>query len=62
MGVGAQEWLVIVVVAMIVISPKDLPGVVRTVGRWYRKWVDFQRQLLREINMLDDDGKDDKSI
>lgn len=32
--IGYSELLVIAVVALIVIGPKDLPGVMRTVGGW----------------------------
>lgn len=35
--VGATELLVIVVVAIIVIGPKDLPLALRTAGRWIGK-------------------------
>lgn len=35
--VGATELLVIVVVAIIVIGPKDLPLAMRTAGRWIGK-------------------------
>ncbi len=33
-GVDSNEFLVIAVVALIVIGPKDLPRVLRQVGRW----------------------------
>lgn len=35
--VGATELLVIVIVAVIVIGPKDLPLALRTAGRWIGK-------------------------
>ncbi|KPL69661.1 hypothetical protein SZ64_17095 [Erythrobacter sp. SG61-1L] len=35
--IGAQELLVIVVVAVLVIGPKDLPAALRTAGRWIGK-------------------------
>ena len=33
-GIDAPEILVIAVVALVVIGPKELPGLLRTVGRW----------------------------
>ena len=33
-GIDWEEFLVIVVVAVIVIGPKDMPMALRTVGRW----------------------------
>ena len=35
--IGASELLVIVVVAILVIGPKDMPGALRTAGRWIGK-------------------------
>ena len=32
--IGAQELLVIVIVAVLVIGPKDMPMAMRTAGRW----------------------------
>lgn len=35
--VGASEFLLIVIVAIVVIGPKDLPVAMRTAGRWIAK-------------------------
>jgi sec-independent protein translocase protein TatB len=47
------EFLLIGVVALVVIGPKELPGVMRTIGQWTRKIrsmaTDFQRQFEREM-------------
>ena len=43
--IGGWEFLVIVVVAVIVIGPKDLPATIRTVTGWVRK----ARSLAREF-------------
>ncbi len=54
------EFLLIGVVALIVIGPKELPGVLRTLGQWTRKVRsmanDFQNQFqeaMREAEMAD---------
>jgi sec-independent protein translocase protein TatB len=54
------EFLLIGVVALIVIGPKELPGVLRTLGQWTRKVrsmaADFQNQFheaMREAEMTD---------
>jgi len=54
------EFLLIGVVALIVIGPKELPAVLRTVGQWTRKVrsmaADFQHQFqeaMREAEMAD---------
>lgn len=43
--IGGWEFLVIVVVAIVVIGPKDLPATIRTVGGWVRK----ARELAHEF-------------
>ncbi len=55
-----SEFLLIGVVALIVIGPKELPGVMRTLGQWMRKMrsmaSDFQNQFqeaMREAEMTD---------
>ena len=35
--IGASELLVIVIVAILVIGPKDMPKALRTAGRWIGK-------------------------
>jgi len=58
--IGWSELLVIGVVALIVIGPKELPGVLRTVGQWITKVrrmaAEFQGQFqeaMREAEMAD---------
>ncbi|MXO58064.1 twin-arginine translocase subunit TatB [Altererythrobacter salegens] len=36
-GIDAQELLVIVIIAVLVIGPKDMPLAMRTAGRWIGK-------------------------
>jgi sec-independent protein translocase protein TatB len=53
--IGGWEFLVIAVLAIIVIGPKDLPGTVRTVAQWARK----ARNLAREFQSgLDEMARD----
>src|ERR1700712_1983802 len=68
--IGWSELLVIAVVALIAIGPKELPGVLRMVGQWMGKArkmaAEFQGQFneaMREAEMADlkktfDDVKD----
>lgn len=55
-----SEFLLIGVVALVVIGPKELPAVMRTLGQWTRKLrsmaLDFQNQFqeaMREAEMSD---------
>jgi sec-independent protein translocase protein TatB len=71
--IGWSELVVIGVVALIVIGPKELPGVLRTIGQWMgkvrRMASEFQGQFneaMREAEMADlkksfDDIKDTAS-
>ena len=43
--IGGWEFLIIIVVAIIIVGPKDLPGLVRTISEWIRK----ARALAREF-------------
>ena len=58
--IGWSELLVIAVVALIAIGPKELPGVLRTIGQWMgkarRMAAEFQghfNEAMREAEMAD---------
>src|ERR1700739_1631270 len=58
--IGWSELVVIAVVALIAIGPKELPGVLRTMGQWMAKArkmaAEFQGQFqeaMREAEMAD---------
>jgi sec-independent protein translocase protein TatB len=51
LDIGWTELAVIIIVALIVIGPKDLPVVLKTVGGWVRK----ARMLTREFQTSIDD-------
>src|ERR1700692_2552512 len=58
--IGWSEFVLIAVVALIVIGPKELPGVLRMVGQWMGKArkmaAEFQGQFqeaMREAEMAD---------
>ena len=67
LGIGASELLFILIIALIVLGPKDMQKAGRTVGRWLNQlvrsdsWKVFQRtsaelrnlprNLMREANM-----------
>ncbi|MFV0348388.1 MAG: Sec-independent protein translocase protein TatB [Halodesulfovibrio sp.] len=54
-GIGTTEILVILVVALIVLGPKSLPKIARTLGKgmaeFRRVSTDFQRTINTEIDM-----------
>lgn len=62
--IGGWEFLIVIVIAIIVIGPKDLPGTIRTVTGWIRRARELAREfqsgledLARETDM--DKVKDD---
>ena len=50
--IGASELLVIVIVAVIVIGPKDLPVAMRTAGRWIGKMRKLSSQFRSGIDAM----------
>jgi len=48
--IGWQEILVIGVVALVVIGPKDLPRTMRTAGRWVRKAKTVTNEFRRHVD------------
>lgn len=54
-GIGSTELLLIMVVALIVLGPKNLPNIARTLGKamgeFRRVSTDFQRTLNTEIEL-----------
>jgi sec-independent protein translocase protein TatB len=55
---GWTELLVIGIVALIVVGPKDLPGMFRTLGRFTAK----ARNMAREFQRAMDDAADEAGI
>src|SRR6187549_1812507 len=50
--IGYSELLMIAVVALIVIGPKDLPNVMRTVGKWVGKARGMARHFRSGIDTM----------
>jgi len=45
LDIGGAELLVIAVVALVVLGPKELPGAIRTVSAWTRRARDLAREF-----------------
>ena len=63
--IGWFELLVIIIVAILVIGPKDFPIVLRKVGAWVgsikRYFSDVQKNVNEITNLEEDNNKKDKS-
>ncbi|WP_296305886.1 Sec-independent protein translocase protein TatB [uncultured Desulfovibrio sp.] len=64
-GIGSTELLVILLVALVVLGPKSLAGVSRTLGKamgeFRRVSTDFQRTLNAEVAREEEDEKQRKA-
>ena len=63
--IGWFELLVIIIVAILVIGPKDFPIVLRKIGTWVgsikRYFSDVQKNVNEITNLEEDNNKKDKS-
>ena len=63
--IGWFELLVIIIVAILVIGPKDFPVVLKKIGTWVgsikRYFSDVQKNVNEIINLEEDNNKKDKS-
>ena len=63
--IGWFELLVIIIVAILVIGPKDFPIVLKKIGSWVgsikRYFTDVQRNVNEITNLEEDSNKKDKS-
>ena len=55
-GMGWQEIAIVAVVLIIVVGPDDLPGLLRTVGRWVGNVQSMARDFRRQIDTMADDA------
>ena len=51
-GIDSTELLVVAIVALVVIGPKDLPGVLRTVGHWVGRARGMARHFRSGIDTM----------
>ena len=58
LDLGWAELMVIAIVALIVVGPKDLPGMFRTVGNFVGK----AKRMAREFNKAMNDAADDTGV
>ena len=58
-GVGAEEFIAIIVVALIVLGPERLPVAMRQIGRWTRRLRDlsreFREEFAEEVNIIQEE-------
>ena len=55
MGIGLWEILVVILLAVVLINPKDLPKIARKLGKWYKKFREVQSQVDRELKNVENE-------
>jgi TatA/E family protein of Tat protein translocase len=56
-GIGTPELLIILIVALIIFGPKNLPSMGRALGRAIREFRKATQELKHEIKSMDEDKK-----
>jgi len=54
--IGWSEILVIVILTIIIVGPKDIPIVLRKVGSWIRSLKGYINNVKKEISIFDDEN------
>ncbi len=61
-GIGTGEILVILLIALLILGPKEIPKLARTLGRGMREIERTKDELKQSINFEEDDkGRNKKS-
>ena len=60
--IGWSELLVIVVIAILVIGPKELPIIMKKVGSWIRSIKNYTSQFQNSLEEISDLNIDDENI
>ncbi len=56
-SIGFPEMLVIVLLAIIFVGPKDLPQLMRTIGQWMNRIRSMGNEFKSALNDMDVDGE-----
>ena len=56
--IGWFEILIIIVIAIIVVGPKDFPIVLRKIGSWIGKIKNYINKFQQELSILDNENID----
>jgi len=63
-GLGGGELVVVIILAILLIGPRDIPKAANQIGRWVRQFKfaanDFKETLQKEIEIDEDHPSDPK--
>ena len=54
--IGWSEILVIVILTIIIVGPKDIPVVLKKIGSWIRSLRGYINSVKKEISVFDDEN------
>ena len=60
-GVGSSELIIILIIALLILGPKEIPRVARTLGRGMREIQRAKDELKKNIEFEDDTVSDTRS-
>ena len=60
--IGWFEILIVVVIAIIIIGPKDFPIMLKKIGSWVGSFKNYFREVQNEITKIEDTVEEDISI
>lgn len=55
---GFTELVLILIVTILIVPPKDLPRLFQTLGQWYRRLTTLYHGFMNEIQEITDEAKD----
>lgn len=61
-GLGTSELIIILIIALIVLGPNEIPKIARTLGRGMRELERAKNDLKRNIEFSEDDINLDKIV
>ena len=60
--IGWFEILIVVLIAIIIIGPKDFPIMLKKIGSWVGSFKNYFREVQNEITKIEDTVEEDISI
>ncbi|MDC0248058.1 Sec-independent protein translocase protein TatB [Pelagibacteraceae bacterium] len=60
--IGWFEIIIIVVLAILIIGPKDFPKILKKTGNWFRSVKSYFNEIQKDVNEIEDSIEDEISF
>ena len=60
--IGWFEILIVVVLAILIIGPKDFPVMLKKIGSWVGSFKNYFNEMQRDINVFENDFEEENTI